>query len=480
MKKIGFFFLFLFVVFGMVAEAQNAGFSLIDSSHVYNYGITVADTGYVGNGYRLQMQTDYSQPTPNITAYTMWAKTYVPRNVPVAIRITMRAPLWTSGVTRVAVGVDDGNGNNNATSQFAYVYPSSDWKTYQFVLAGATSGTVSDFRAAFSYVTGDAGTRVVFFDNITYVYADSSTVVVDDGSGTGSITTLAAPVLGTPANGGTSISITPTYQWNSVSNATAYEIQVISGSTVVMTNTNVSAVSYQFPQSLQNNTLYYWRVRAWNGSVSSDWSPTWSFTTVNVVVTTPGVVTLVSPQNNSVGVSLNVSASWNTASNAATYDVQVSTNSSFMFVVFSMDNVSGTSIVFQNLQNATTYYWRVRGVASDGTDGPWSNVWNFLTVGGVTGVSAGEAVPARFDLSQNYPNPFNPSTAIRYSIAKTSQVTLKVYDVLGKEVAVLVNGEKQPGLYEANFDASKFASGLYIYKLTAGNFTSIKKMLLLK
>jgi len=85
-----------------------------------------------------------------------------------------------------------------------------------------------------------------------------------------------------------------------------------------------------------------------------------------------------------------------------------------------------------------------------------------------------------FNLEQNYPNPFNPSTKINYTLAERSNVTLKVYDVLGKEVANLVNSSQDAGSHSVNFDASNLASGLYIYTLQAGNFISSKKMMLLK
>ena len=85
-----------------------------------------------------------------------------------------------------------------------------------------------------------------------------------------------------------------------------------------------------------------------------------------------------------------------------------------------------------------------------------------------------------FDLAQNYPNPFNPSTVINYTLAERSNVTLKVYDVLGKEVASLVNNSQEVGSHQVTFDASNLASGLYIYTLNAGNFTSSKKMMFLK
>jgi hypothetical protein len=86
----------------------------------------------------------------------------------------------------------------------------------------------------------------------------------------------------------------------------------------------------------------------------------------------------------------------------------------------------------------------------------------------------------KFNLSQNYPNPFNSSTTIRYEISEGSYVMLKVYDVLGNEVATLVNEEKPTGNYEVGFNASNLSSGIYFYTLSTGNFFSTKKMILLK
>jgi hypothetical protein len=96
--------------------------------------------------------------------------------------------------------------------------------------------------------------------------------------------------------------------------------------------------------------------------------------------------------------------------------------------------------------------------------------------------------PEKFELSQNYPNPFNPSTKISYSIpnviaSETKQsalTTLKVYDVLGNEVAILVNEVQSSGNYEVTFNASLLSSGVYFYKLQAGSFVETKKMILMK
>ncbi|HSW55544.1 MAG TPA: T9SS type A sorting domain-containing protein [Ignavibacteriaceae bacterium] len=89
-------------------------------------------------------------------------------------------------------------------------------------------------------------------------------------------------------------------------------------------------------------------------------------------------------------------------------------------------------------------------------------------------------IPAEYKLYQNYPNPFNPVTTIKYDIVKAQDVKLAVYDILGREVVSLVNAQQQPGSYEVNWDASGFASGIYFYTLTSGDFISTKKLILLK
>jgi hypothetical protein len=89
-------------------------------------------------------------------------------------------------------------------------------------------------------------------------------------------------------------------------------------------------------------------------------------------------------------------------------------------------------------------------------------------------------IPTKFSLEQNYPNPFNPSTTISFSIPERSYVNLKVYDVLGNEVVTLVSAERDAGNHTVNFYASELPSGVYFYKMTSGNYSEIKKMMVLK
>ena len=121
-------------------------------------------------------------------------------------------------------------------------------------------------------------------------------------------------------------------------------------------------------------------------------------------------------------------------------------------------------------------------INSDGSERP-ALVWlrNYLDSVNVTvSVNDISETPYEFRLYYNYPNPFNPTTIIRYSIANTSKVTLKIYDVLGREVRILVNEVKSPGQYTTTFNAQDLATGIYVYQINAGSFIATKKLLLLK
>jgi len=98
----------------------------------------------------------------------------------------------------------------------------------------------------------------------------------------------------------------------------------------------------------------------------------------------------------------------------------------------------------------------------------------------VTSVEDARTVPGVFMLEQNYPNPFNPTTVVSYQLSTAGQVKLAVYDLLGREVAVLVNESKAPGSYSLRFDASGLPSGMYVYRLMANGFAAARTMMLVK
>jgi len=165
-------------------------------------------------------------------------------------------------------------------------------------------------------------------------------------------------------------------------------------------------------------------------------------------------------------------------------------NVSDVKIEISFDNGNTWSTIADSIPNTETYSWTV--TAQDSSNEcliKISNVANgevfdmsdnVFSIDIVSDVDEKNQNPLEFNLAQNYPNPFNPSTTIKYAVATTSFVSIKVYDMIGQEVASLVNEMKDAGTYEVKFDGKNLASGVYIYKMSADNFTSVKKLNLLK
>lgn len=140
--------------------------------------------------------------------------------------------------------------------------------------------------------------------------------------------------------------------------------------------------------------------------------------------------------------------------------------------------------------NASYWYW-IRSLPANAQTGTWkfrvvfnSQTYDHTFTVGINAIEPiSSEIPGKFSLYQNYPNPFNPSTQIKFDIPARSQnvnTTLKIYDIMGREVAVLVNEEIKPGKYSVNWDASKISSGVYFYRIISGEFAETKRMLMVK
>ena len=139
-----------------------------------------------------------------------------------------------------------------------------------------------------------------------------------------------------------------------------------------------------------------------------------------------------------------------------------------------------TSKIFTGLTNGVRYYLRVTAVDSAGNESAYSNEVSGIPNASVVAVEALGQIPKEFSLFQNRPNPFNPSTEIGFVLPFTSHVSLAVFDLLGREVAMLVDEEKPAGSYTTTWDASGLSSGIYICRLQAGAFVDAKKLLLMR
>jgi hypothetical protein len=162
--------------------------------------------------------------------------------------------------------------------------------------------------------------------------------------------------------------------------------------------------------------------------------------------------------------STNGGTSWNAIISWGGTDVRNTTES---HSIPGADENATVKIRFRSIQPGWDWWWTVDNVCIKGFP--------------LTGLTQnGSEIPQKFALLQNYPNPFNPTTKIKFDLPKQGFVSLKVYDVLGKEVASLVNGVKNAGSYIVEFSGANLSSGIYYYRITAGEFTQVKKMVLIK
>jgi hypothetical protein len=287
---------------------------------------------------------------------------------------------------------------------------------------------------------------------------------------------LNRPELLSPSYDQTSVPLRATFVWDPVREAESYRLQVYadSGLTQLFEETVTVDTTYTLDGILQNGTRYLWRVRGLRGQFSGAWSAPGTFVTL---IQTPRVIDLVSPPDHARVSADSVLCIW-TASlpDVDRYTLEFSPDS--MFVLRSADStLADTTTVVRGLVGPGPYWWRVRAMNGGGW-GEYSAPRSFTVT--VSSVDEEEETPRHFGLSQNYPNPFNPKTTIAFQLPISSNVRLSVFDLLGREVAVLVDERMEAGNHQAVWDGGRAASGFYIYRITAGTFTRIRRMLLVK
>lgn len=287
------------------------------------------------------------------------------------------------------------------------------------------------------------------------------------------------PTLLAPANAASGqVTTGLTFRWAAIPSASAYTFQLGTDSTfnsgLVKNDTSV-VDTFRTVSGLTQNTKYYWRSRGRNAGGVGPYSSTWSFTTV---VPIPGAVALVSPAHQAQLNADSAAFRWNKTSPTATkYWFQIALDSNFTAFPVTDSTVTDTVKVFKPLISNTTYYWRVRGGTSGGW-GAYSATRSFSVK--ITSVALPQGVPGDFVLNQNYPNPFNPTTEITFGIPKESRVRLELYNMLGQNVATLVDEVMTGGYHMVRVNSDNLPSGTYLYRMTAGNVTLTKKMLLLR
>ncbi|MGD8305445.1 MAG: aryl-sulfate sulfotransferase [Ignavibacteria bacterium] len=264
-------------------------------------------------------------------------------------------------------------------------------------------------------------------------------------------------------------------RWTGQGHYNLFQVQVSTDSTLgTVVIDSVMNPSFFMMRNLINNTTNFWRVRSILGTDTSDWSPIWRFhvTDAYIEMSVPnggevwamGTSQIIRWETNisdSVRIDLLNDQQFvmtidTTRGNPSAFDWMIPTNltvgPNYKIVVVSMED----------------------GAVVDTSEGTFS-------IDPATGIETQDTeIPDEYKLSQNYPNPFNPLTSIEFAIPNDEFVNLTVYNMLGKTISTLVNERMPGGNYEVNFDASDLSSGVYFYRLTAGSFVNIKKMVVIK
>ncbi len=294
--------------------------------------------------------------------------------------------------------------------------------------------------------------------------------------------TVAEEALYEPQDGTENVSVEASFEWKQEEGAAGYNFQLTTGSGVaskhgeVVLDTTVTSTSFKVPTGLlQPGTDYTWSVRTVVEGEATEWAPPASFTTV---ASPPGTPSLAAPADGATGIGDVVTLTWQAVA-ADAYEVQLSWAADFSTLVAHEVALADTALTIEGLAGSTTYFWRVRGQNSLGTS-DWSAPGRFSTVMSVAAEDPDIGLPAHYLLSENYPNPFNPQTTITFGLPAPGPVKLAVFDLLGREVALLVDRALPAGMHTATFEADGLPSGLYLYRLDAASHSMVRTMTLLK
>jgi len=268
------------------------------------------------------------------------------------------------------------------------VTPTIAWSA----VTGATTyriqvSTSSSFASSFiddSTISTDTMVLTGLANSTTYYWRVRAKNIsgVSTWSGAWSFATIVAipqvPVLSSPADGNTGRDLTDTLTWSTIIGATSYHVQVSTSSTfaTILVEDSALTSASKILSGLSNSTQYYWRVQAKNAVGVSGYTSAYSFTTIIAAPQTP---VLSSPANGVTGMAITDTLTWSTVTGAATYHVQVSTNSTFASVLIEDSTLTSASKMLSGLANSTTYYWRVQAKNAGGVSA-WTTAWNFTTI----------------------------------------------------------------------------------------------------
>lgn len=476
-----------------VAQSNLQGSFNTGASDTYSALTASLDPGYT---YSWQVQSSNGAQTSawsSVKTFTVYSST--PASAPVPY------PSWPVGGATSYINPPTLYWylGTYATGLYFYV----EWSSDGFATVAGNSGWFADnlyYALPTALASGTYSwhvkSRIGLAGSIS-AYSSTATFVIP----TSASSSATVPVVTYPTGGATVYVLNPTLGWYAYSTSTLeFQVRIsttssVDGDGMLSNPLAVSSTSWttatsldvaSIPYTLTAGAPYYWQVRSRlvsTPSVVSAWSFVASFATAassSAVVPLAGTPNFGQPINNTTAV---LNWSLPVKSNSyLNYDVEYSKNSDFSNSTVVKD-IPEKVTSLNGLDKNSTYYWRVLSKNTQGTSN-YSQAASFQT-GTVTEVKEAEIIPSEFELSQNYPNPFNPTTVIKFSIPNSQFVTLKVYDMLGREIRTLLNAEKTAGTYSIDWNAEdnlglKVASGMYIYRITAGNFVATKKMVLIK
>jgi len=287
------------------------------------------------------------------------------------------------------------------------------------------------------------------------------------------------PVLSFPDNELSTLGDSVTFIWSGDEYSYKYRLQVAYDENFTLKFVDVADIeeTTMTINGFEGSTTYFWRVRASNNGGNSEFSEAFEFSTGF-----PMMPTLLYPEDVSLNKEINPTFIWSKVDLATNYRLQLSEGLNINLDKLIIDSVVvDTTLKYESLNVDKIYSWRVMASNSIG-ESNWTDIFKFKTAADSV-VSVNEIdmnLPQEYSLDQNFPNPFNPTTTISFGLPEAGATTLKVYNIIGQEIAVLVNEDLQAGTYNVTFEATDMPSGLYLYRLQSKEFVSIKKMLLIK
>lgn len=283
-----------------------------------------------------------------------------------------------------------------------------------------------------------------------------------------------APLLRLPADKATEVAVKGKLEWQNVENADVYYAAL--SSSPDFTNSFLAdnrSFSTSIEYSLSPKTTYYWKVKA-NKLLTKDgqWSEVWSFTTGEATPLMPDTAILSTPKNAAVDQATSIVCTWKNSRNAEKYRLQLSKNELFTDIVYDSSGVAQFHEI-TGLAHSTTYYWHVQA-SNAALTAPWSETWHFTTKAAVGVEMPSETTPLRMKVT---PNPLQTMGHIRVSTAIDSRITLRLLDILGREMELVFEGDVAAGEHDILLPAPP-ESGLYRLLLTDGIHTIIAPLVI--